>query len=146
MRFVGYRTEVSNDQKSVIINAIKIDDTELIYNDPDESARIRATRLFQEDEINDELIMEPHSEIIGKNVFMHGRLIIDAVCKAFLEVDSSKESISFIENLKARIADNKFDAPEMAEILPNCSEKTCTLRSLTDLEQFIGWIFKTTNY
>ena len=139
MQFPGYQIETT-DANRIKVSVHMIDDTELIYDDPEARAMISARGLFSEQEMNEPIIEEPHPMAWGDDIYIHGRFIVDALCKVYLQLHPDANNRDAIEQLTQRLLNNEIDVPEMDDISHICSDDDCTLTTWEEVEQFAYWI------
>ena len=139
MQFPGYQIETTDDNR-IKVSVHSIDETELIYDDPDARAMISAKNLLTEQELKEPIIEEPHPMVWDDNVHIHGRFIVDALCKTYLQIHPDANNRDAIEQLAKRLLNNEIDAPKVDDISHICSGDDCTLSTWDDVEQFAYWI------
>ena len=139
MQYSGYRIETTGDNR-IKISVHSIDETELIYDDPEARAILSATNLFSEQELNEPIIEEPHPMAWGDNIYIHGRFVVDALCRVYLQIHPDAKSRDAIGQLARMLLNNEIDVPEMDDISHICSGDDCTLPTWDEVEQFAYWI------
>ncbi len=139
MQFPGYQIENTDDNR-IKISVHSIDETELIYDDPEARAILSAKNLFTEQELNEPIIEEPHPMAWGDNIYIHGRFIVDALCKAYLQIHPDVSNRDDIEKLAKKILNSEIVVPQMDDISHICSGDDCYLSTWEEVEQFAYWI------
>lgn len=146
MQFTALQATANVKEKCVHINTIQVDETELIYNDPEEVARIRSYGLFNDEELDESFIQEPHSKIIGGGYFIHARLISHAACRAFREVFTDLDIQQQVADIEASVMQHSFECDDATWILTNSSRDGLAIRTIEDLKMFINAVLKGTTY
>lgn len=139
MKFPAYQIEPAGDG-CIKISVKSIDETELIYDDPEAQTIINARNLLSEQEKNATIFQEPHPMIWGENIHIHGRFIVDELCKVYLLIHPDVDNRDDIEQLARRLLNNEIEVPEVNDISHICFGGDCTLSTWEEIEQLAYWI------
>jgi hypothetical protein len=139
MQFPGYQIETTDDNR-IRVSLHMIDETELIYDDPEAREMISAKNLFSEQELNEPIIEEPHPMVWGDDIYIQGRFIVDALCRVYLQIDPNAKNRDAIEQLAKRLLNDEIDVPNVEDISHICSGDDCYLSTWNEVEQFVHWI------
>ena len=139
MEFPAYQVEVTPDNHLKVI-VHYIDETDIIYDDPEARDIIRASKIFSEDEMNESIIKEPLPMTMGEDIHIHGRLVVDALCRTYLQIHPDAGNRAAIEQLWKRKPAEVVRPLEEPDISNLGSGDVCILEDWEDVEAFVHWV------
>ena len=78
--------------------------------------------------------------IMGENIHIHGRLVVDALCRSYLQIHPDAENRKAIEQVARIQLTKEVDLQEEPDIGHLTSGDACFLTNWEEVEEFVSWI------